>query len=205
MDIETTRPGFPRRVPSSHAASGARRLGGLLVLAGALLAAGPALHVITRVRSQHVTIPPPVRSGRPPAVPGDVWGRLELPRVGLDLVVYEGVTPAALRQGPGHVPGTDCAGPRSNCVIAGHRDTFFRRLSKAREGDLVLLSAADGAVSSYRLGPRRIVRPEEVSVLLPSDDRRLTLITCYPFAWIGAAPYRLVWSAAPIEEAAAQK
>jgi sortase A len=60
-------------------------------------------------------------------------------------------------------------------------------------------------VSSYRLGPRRIVRPEEVSVLLPSDDRRLTLITCYPFAWIGAAPYRLVWSAAPIEEAAAQK
>jgi len=162
----------------------------------------PALHLITRVRSQHVTMPPPAPSVRPAAVAGDVWGRLELPRVGLDLVVYEGVTPAALRQGPGHVPGTDCAGPRSNCVIAGHRDTFFRRLSKAREGDLVLLSGADGAVESYRLGPRRIVRPQEVSVLLPSGDRRLTLITCYPFGWIGAAPYRLVWSAAPVETTA---
>ena len=202
MDVETTRPGFPGRVSSSRFRIGARRFGGLLVLAGALLATGPALHLITRLRSQRVKIPPEVRSIRPPVVPGDVWGRLELPRVGLDLVVYEGITAAALRRGPGHVPGTDCAGPRSNCVIAGHRDTFFRRLSKAREGDLVLLSGADGAVSSYRLGARRIVRPEEVSVLLPSDDRRLTLITCYPFAWVGAAPYRLVWSAAAVETTA---
>ena len=185
----------------------ARRLAaGALVLAGAILLAVPALHLATRIRSQHVAVPaalPPSTTEPPRAlVPGEVWGRMELPRVGLDLVVYEGVSASELRQGPGHVPGTTCAekpGESGNCVIAGHRDSFFRRLSRARAGDLVRLRAADGSVSTWRLDSRRVVPPDEVSVLMPSADRRLTLITCYPFSWIGAAPQRLVWSAAPVD------
>jgi sortase A len=136
-------------------------------------------------------------------VEGAALGRLELPRIGLDLVVFEGTSEATLRKGPGHLPGT--AWPRAldekgNCVITGHRDSFFRRLASARKDDLVRLHGPSG-ISTYRLRERRIVRPEDVSVLAPTSDARLTLITCYPFNWIGAAPYRLVWSAAPLESA----
>ena len=191
---------------ASSALPAGRLLGWVLVVAGAVVLAVPALHLVTRIRSQHVPVPAAQRlrnAARPRSLaPGEVWGRMEMPSVGLNLVVYEGVSASALRLGPGHVPGTACAekpGESGNCVIAGHRDTFFRRLSRAQAGDLVRLSAADGAVSTYRLESHRVVRPDEVSVLLPSENPRLTLITCYPFTWIGAAPYRLVWSAAPVD------
>ena len=178
--------------------------GNALVLGGAILLMGPALHFGARVRAQTTAISG-ARASRPSVPAGGAWGRIEIPRVGLDFVVFEGVSDATLRKGPGHVPGTASPGVRDqagNCVIAGHRDSFFHRLSTAREGDLVRVHRAEG-VSSYRLGSRRIVRPEDVSVLLPTRDRRLTLITCYPFGWIGAAPYRLVWDAVAIGSSSA--
>jgi sortase A len=134
---------------------------------------------------------------------GQAWGRIEIPRVGLDWVVVEGVEDADLRRGPGHVPasaGPD--GPDGNCVIAGHRNSFFRRLSGVRRGDVVLVHGLDGSTASYRLDSSRIVAPEEVSVMEPTSDRRLTLITCYPFGFIGDAPYRLIWSAVAAGETA---
>ena len=163
----------------------------LLLVAGAHLAAG--------WRSQHAAhVTPPG-----PARPGQAWGRIEIPRIGLDLAVFEGVASATLRRGPGHVPGTASPGPAGpgNCVIAGHRDSFFRSLSRLRAGDLVLVRGPDGSVADYRLDSRRVVAPEEVSVLAPTPGRRLTLITCYPFRWIGPAPYRLVWTASPADPA----
>ena len=146
----------------------------------------------------------PARRTRRAAVEsGEAWGRIEIPRVGLDWVVVEGVEDADLRKGPGHVP--DSAGPDApdgNCVIAGHRNSFFRRLSGVRRGDVVLVRGLDGSTASYRLDSSRIVAPEEVSVMEPTPDRRLTLITCYPFGFIGDAPYRLIWSAVAAGETA---
>jgi sortase A len=185
-----------------------RAAGALLTALGATLLAVAATHVATGLRAQS-----DAKTGRPvrrapetpsaPRVLGEPVGRLEIPRIGLDAAVFEGVSAATLRKGPGHLPETawplaagDVGG---NCVIAGHRDSFFRALREAKEGDLVLLTDAAG-VRRYRLGARSIVRPDDLSVVAPTDEARLTLITCYPFRWIGAAPLRLAWSAVEARE-----
>src|SRR5206468_12374650 len=120
---------------------------------------------------------------------------------GLDAVGFDGASEGTLRKGPGHVSETpwpaDAGGEPGNCVIAGHRDSFFRPLREAREGDLVRLVDASGE-RRYRLASKKIVRPQDLSAFEPTADGRLTLITCYPFRWIGAAPLRLVWSATPL-------
>jgi sortase A len=181
-----------------------RLVGALMTGAGILLLARPAAHVATAVRAQSSEIPKsssPARPFRKP-VEGEALGRLEVPRLGLDLIVFEGTTDATLQKGPGHLVGTawPAAGERGNCVIAGHRDTFFRRLASARPDDLVRLHGPSGA-STYRLETRRIVLPGERSVIAPTSDARLTLITCYPFGFTGSAPYRLVWNAVRLEGA----
>ena len=150
--------------------------------------------------------PRPIRSALPvpPAREGEAIGRLQIARLGLDLVVFEGTSTPTLRKGPGHVTDSvrPAAGSRGNCVITGHRDSFFRRLAGARAGDVVRLQGPNG-FETYRLQERRVVRPRDVSVLAPTAEPRLTLITCYPFGWVGAAPDRLVWTAVPVEPTAA--
>jgi sortase A len=186
-----------------------RRLlfGNVLVAAGALLLFQAVAHVATGWRAQAAGVEvssvasPPVNHASPPPAEGDALGRLELPRIGLDVVVFEGTSEATLRKGPGHLSGTGWPGagdPGGNCVIAGHRDSFFRRLEKARKGDLVRLRRPSGT-STFRLESRRIVGPQDVSVIAPTSEPHLTLITCYPFRWVGSAPQRLVWSAIPLE------
>ena len=188
-----------------------RLVGNFLVVAGAALLLLVAARVATGVRAQAkgVSLPvassvcPPRQVPRPVFRPvdGEAVGRLEVPRLGLDLVVFEGVSKATLRKGPGHIPGTAWPGgpdEGGNCVITGHRDTFFRRLVDVRKGDLVRFRGPAG-ISTYRLGERRVVRPEEVSVAAPTREARLTLITCYPFSWTGSAPYRLVWKGTRVE------
>ena len=169
----------------------------LLVGAGALLMAGPAMRVVTGIRAQAGGVPP-VSESRPLHVrrpaDGEAMGRLEIPRLGLDLVVFEGVSDSSLRKGPGHLPASAWPDAGGNCVIAGHRDSFFRRLADARRDDLVRFHGPAGT-ATYRLGRHRIVKPEDVSAVAPTRDARLTLITCYPFSWTGSAPYRLIWEA----------
>lgn len=189
---------------------GARRMrwqviGAVVAAAGVVLLARPAIHLLTAVRAQATTVPesrgsgPAPTSELPPAE-GEALGRLEVPRLGLDLVVFEGTSEATLHKGPGHLSGTawPTADAPGNCVIAGHRDSFFRRLASARVGDLVRLKAPSGT-STYRLAKRRIVKPADRSVVAPTSDARLTLITCYPFDFTGSAPYRLVWNAVRLE------
>ena len=187
---------------------GPRLLANLLLLAGAGLLVGPAAHYVTGVRSQaaasrelrELSVGKPA-PGPGRAVPqGEAVGRLELPRVGLDLAVFEGVSEATLRKGPGHIPGTACPGLASepgNCVIAGHRDSFFSRLARAREGDIVRFRSGPED-RSYRLTSRRIVLPGNIEEMAPTPHERLTLITCYPFDWTGSAPYRLIWEGSPL-------
>jgi len=185
----------------------------LAATANALFALGlvtlivPAAHVATGLRAQSAV--PESGFHRPvptnPVDVGQAWGRIEIPRVGIDLVVFQGVDDTTLRKGPGHMPGTanpsrDAVG---NCVIAGHRDSFFRGLAGVRKGDVVLVRGFDGSIARYRLESRRVVSPEEMSVVDASADRRLTLLTCYPFRWVGPAPYRLVWTAAAVSPSSA--
>jgi sortase A len=184
-------------------------LGNVLVAASVLLLAGPAERFVTGLRAQAKGVSPPAAPSSSAARPvrrpadGEALGRLELSRLGLDLVVFEGISDATLQKGPGHLPGTPWPGgpgEGGNCVIAGHRDSFFRKLADARKNDLVRVHGPSG-ISTYRLGERRIVRPEDVSAVAPTSDARLTLITCYPFSWTGSAPYRLVWNAVRLEPA----
>jgi sortase A len=130
------------------------------------------------------TAPSRVASGTPLAI-------LTIPRVGLSAVVLQGSDGHTLRSGLGHIEGTPLPGESGNVAIAGHRDTFFRRLQGVQVGDGILLDTPEGSVR-YRVSWRRIVNPDEVGVIGPSDDAVLTLVTCYPFWFIGAAPDRFV-------------
>ncbi len=182
-------------------------LANLLILVGAGLLVSPVSHYVTGVRAQAgASVPTPeIREAGRPVPVGEAMGRIEIPRVGLDFAVFEGVSESVLRKGPGHIPGTACPGlvaEPGNCVIAGHRDSFFRSLAVAREGDVVRFRSGPDE-RSYRLQTRRIVLPSEVGVMAPTAEARLTLITCYPFEWTGSAPYRLVWEASPLAETTA--
>src|SRR5262245_42035270 len=115
---------------------------------------------------------------------GELFGRLEIPRLNMSVMVMEGDKDNTLRLGAGHVPGTDMA-------IAGHRDTFFRPLKDIRKDDIIRFTTPDGA-SEYRVVSTRIVAPADTSVLDKASAARLTLITCYPFYYVGPAPQRFI-------------
>lgn len=131
---------------------------------------------------------------------GEPIARLKIPAARIDAVVFGGADPDVLEKGPGHVPGTEIPGERTashNCVITGHRDSHFRNLGWIKPGHEIELDAPAGN-GRYRVVSREIVTPSTVSVMRPSSSERLTLITCYPFNWIGPAPKRLVIVAEPV-------
>ena len=91
----------------------------------------------------------------------------------------------------GHVPGTALPGENGNVGIAGHRDTFFRELRNVKPEDRISLTTARGTFE-YFVEYARIVKPEDVEVLAPTEEPLLTLVTCYPFYYVGAAPERYI-------------
>ena len=122
---------------------------------------------------------------------GDPIARLEIPRLGVSVMVLEGVETGTLRLGAGHVPGTSLPGADGNVVIAAHRDSFFRNLEGIRVRDRIQVSTIQGA-QEYDVSSTEIVHPEDVAVLASSEYSELTLITCYPFHYIGSAPSRFI-------------
>ena len=132
-----------------------------------------------------------------PAVPesaprrGAAFSKIEIPRLGVEVVVVEGVEPKNLKLGAGHIPGTALPGEPGNIAIAAHRDTFFRELRHIQEHDRITLTTLHGAYN-YSVEETEIVDPSAVDVLAPTDEQTLTLITCYPFSWIGSAPQRFI-------------
>jgi LPXTG-site transpeptidase (sortase) family protein len=120
-----------------------------------------------------------------------IIGRMEIPRVGISAVVLEGDAADILSKAVGHVPTTALPAAPGNVVIAGHRDTFFRNLRKIRKDDEITFTTTQG-VYNYRVGLIETVGPRDVQVLQPSDHSTLTLITCYPFDFIGPAPQRFI-------------
>lgn len=117
---------------------------------------------------------------------GELVGRLEIPRLGLSTIVLEGVEARTLRRGAGHIPGTV-----GNIGIAGHRDSFFRSLKDIGKNDIVTLTTPEGT-SRYQVEWTRIVAPEDTEVLADGGTPELTLVTCYPFYYVGSAPQRFI-------------
>jgi sortase A len=136
----------------------------------------------------------------PNGTEGSLVGRIDIPRLDLSAVVFEGTSDDTLSRGVGHLSGSASPGENGNLVLAGHRDTFFRELRNIRQGDEVTIIGLDGEFE-YRVESTTIVEPDQTEVLQPSDDATLTLITCYPFRYIGNAPQRFIVRATKIGKA----
>jgi len=169
-----------------------------------------------------VSVPPPliVTQTVPPGLPGDpggstvhapaartmaapaagtLLGRLEAPSVRMSTAVLEGSDDATLRRGAGHIEDTPFPGSAGNVGIAGHRDTVFRPLRNILVGDPLDLTTAD-RVFRYRITKTLIVGPDDVYVLDPTDRPTMTLVTCYPFEFVGHAPRRFIVQAQLVGE-----
>jgi sortase A len=127
----------------------------------------------------------------PALVDGGAIGEIQIPRLGLTAVVVQGDSAAILQHAVGHLTGTALPGESGNVVLAGHRDTFFRPLRQVHAGDAITLKTRDGDFE-YLVESTAVVRPSDVRVLQPTGGRTLTLITCFPFSYLGSAPDRFI-------------
>jgi sortase A len=116
---------------------------------------------------------------------------LRIPRLGLEVPILEGTDDWTLNRAVGHIADTAAPGTDGNSGIAGHRDGFFRGLKDVKEGDEIALETHHGR-ETYRIERIWIVDPTDVSVLDPTPSRAITLVTCYPFYFIGSAPQRFI-------------
>ena len=148
----------------------------------AILASVPALP------ASDVSLPAPPRT-RPEQ--GAVLGRLEIPRLRVSAIVRAGSDPRTLRLAIGHIGGTALPGEPGNVGLAAHRDTFFRRLGEIRADDLIRFVTADGTYI-YRVEGTQVVDPQDTWVLNATEEPALTLVTCYPFRYVGSAPRRFI-------------
>jgi sortase A len=128
----------------------------------------------------------------PPAIASNgLIGRIDIQRLGLSVIVVEGISSKVLRRAAGHIPGTALPGQPGNVGISAHRDTFFRPLRNIKQNDVITLTTMLGEFR-YRVVSTRIVGPNDVAVLEPSGDELLTLVTCYPFYFVGSSPDRFI-------------
>jgi sortase A len=142
-------------------------------------AAGPA-----NSASQPTTTPLPPARGAAIAI-------LSIPRLDLSTLVIEGTEEQELKVAPGHIPGTSLPGNGGNMAVAGHRDTFFRPLRLIRLNDTITVRTHQREFQ-YRVVSTEIVSPQDVRVLNPVGHETLTLVTCYPFYFVGSAPSRFI-------------
>jgi len=146
--------------------------------------------ILAYEKTLHVKIAPPL------AV-------LRVPALGIEAPVLEGTSDAAMNRGVGHIEGSALPGESGNVGIAGHRDGFFRALKDVKVGELVELernTSAGIARDEYKVERISVVEPSDVSVVAATNDATLTLVTCYPFYFVGSAPERFVVQAKLIRE-----
>ena len=130
---------------------------------------------------------------------GSPLGRIDISSIGLAAMIMEGVGERTLRHAVGHVPGTPLPGQPGNVVLSAHRDTFFRGLRNIHKDDEISLTTLRGSFS-YRVDSTQVVEPQDTQVLSPTADNILTLVTCYPFYFVGPAPKRFIVRAHKIPE-----
>ncbi len=126
--------------------------------------------------------------------PGDLIGQLIIPSLDYELPIYEGTEDAQLKKGVGRYIGSAYPGVTDNCVLSGHRDTVFTKLGDLEIGASIIVNT-DNGLFSYEVTGIRIVEADDKTVIVPTDVATLTLTTCYPFVYIGAAPQRYIVSA----------
>jgi sortase A len=141
--------------------------------------------------------PPAVSSAPAPIADGSLVGKVEIPKLHLSAVVLQGTDERILARGVGHLDASALPGQPGNVVLAAHRDTFFRPLRHISRGDLVKVTTPDG-VRTYSVDYTGVVKPTTVSVVAPTATPTLTLITCYPFYYIGHAPSRFIVRASQV-------
>lgn len=122
---------------------------------------------------------------------GSAMGEIQITRLGLTAIVVQGDSATILQHAVGHISDTAMPGESGNVVLAGHRDTFFRPLKRVRIGDAITLKTQSGDFE-YLVESTAVVPPTDVQVLEPTGGRTLTLITCFPFSYVGAAPDRFI-------------
>ena len=159
---------------------------------------------LSALRASDVSLPAASPSAPLAPTDGDVIGEIDIPRLGLAVAVAQGDSPAILQRGIGHLTETALPGEAGNVVLAGHRDTFFRPLRRVRVGDAVTLKTPVGDFD-YLVESTAVVSPDDLEVLAPTDARTLTLITCYPFTYIGSAPNRFIVRAREVGSGARSK
>jgi sortase A len=150
-------------------------------------------------------LPPPVVTDLKeptPVAPQSVIGRVEIPRLKLSVMIREGVDTGTLQRAVGHVPSTSLPGGVGNVALAAHRDTYFLPLEHIEHGDHIQVETHDGSYE-YVVESTQVVTPKDVWVLKAADHPTLTLVTCYPFHYIGAAPKRFIVRAAQVGVSAA--
>jgi sortase A len=134
----------------------------------------------------------PESQAKPAVKTGDLLGRVDIPRLGISVAVLQGTSSRMLRRGVGHIEGTPLPGETGNTGIAGHRDTFFRELKDIRKNDEIQLQTAT-ELFHYEVDWVKVVDPDDITVLEPTTfGSTLTLVTCYPFYFVGSAPKRYV-------------
>lgn len=127
---------------------------------------------------------------------GELLGRLDVPRLKISQPILEGTAESSLSLGLGHISGTAMPGTTGNIGIAGHRDTVFRPLKDIQISDEIVLSTPFGK-KSYHVTLTQIVDPGDVYVLDQDIGDALTLVTCFPFYYVGHAPRRFIVRALP--------
>jgi sortase A len=140
-------------------------------------------------------VPPAIRNGA-------LIGRLEIPRLNMRAVVREGAGQDTLDVALGHIPGTALPGQPGNVGVAGHRDTLFRGLRKIEKNDVIEFQTPNGSYN-YKVVSTEVVKPDNVAVLDAGRHPEMTLVTCYPFYYVGSAPDRFIVKARLVTEATA--
>lgn len=168
----------------------------VLLLAGVGLLIWP-VYVTAESTVVQTAAPPPVEADKPPQ-PGSRVGRISIPRLKMSWIVLEGTGRRTLDRSVGHIELTGLPGSPGNVGIAGHRNTHFRKLKNIRRGDKITLTTPKGQFT-YEVEWTRVFSPKDTQVLHPSHGPAVTLVTCYPFNYVGRAPKRFIVRALPDE------
>ncbi len=131
-------------------------------------------------------------------IDGEVIGEIQVPRLGLSVMVVQGDSPASLRHAVGHIPKSALPGEWGNVALAGHRDTYFRPLRNIQVGDEIRFKTAKHNFE-YVVESMEVVAPTDVQVLEATSGHDLTFVTCFPFYYVGPAPKRFIVRARAVE------
>ena len=143
-------------------------------------------------RTESVELDRRLRTPSPVAIViNGVLGRIDIESVGISAIVVEGTNTASLSRAVGHISGTALPGQPGNVGLSAHRDTFFRPLRHIEANHIIRIATPHGEYR-YRVVSTKVVRPSDVSVLDAGTREVLTLVTCYPFYFIGPAPRRFI-------------